>query len=43
MSPQTGLKFSHVGIFVTDLDRQSDFYTKVLDFTITDRGDLQGV
>jgi catechol 2,3-dioxygenase-like lactoylglutathione lyase family enzyme len=42
MSARPGLKFSHVGFFVTDLDRQVDFYSKVLEFTITDRGLLQG-
>lgn len=42
MSARPGLKFSHVGFFVTDLDRQADFYSNVLDFTITDRGFLQG-
>lgn len=42
MSARPGLKFSHVGFFVTDLDRQADFYSRVLEFTITDRGFLQG-
>ena len=35
------LSFSHMGIFVTDLGRMEDFYTRVLGFTVTDRGDLQ--
>src|SRR5213083_2651172 len=35
------LSFSHVGIFVTDLARMEDFYTRVLGFTVTDRGDLE--
>jgi catechol 2,3-dioxygenase-like lactoylglutathione lyase family enzyme len=32
------LMFSHMGISVIDLDRMTDFYTRVLGFTITDRG-----
>jgi catechol 2,3-dioxygenase len=32
--------FSHMGIFVRDLDRMEDFYRRVLGFTVTDRGDL---
>src|SRR6266850_3694153 len=35
------LSFSHMGIFVTDLARMEDFYTRVLGFTVTDRGDLE--
>ena len=42
MSARPGLKFSHFGFFVTDVDRQADFYSRVLEFTITDRGFLQG-
>ena len=42
MIKRTGLSFSHVGIFVTDIQRMADFYSKVLDFTITDRGMLDG-
>src|SRR3989454_11761324 len=34
------LSFSHMGIFVTDIARMEDFYTRVLGFTVTDRGDL---
>jgi catechol 2,3-dioxygenase-like lactoylglutathione lyase family enzyme len=37
-----GLTLSHVGLFVHDLDRMEDFYTRVLDFTVTDRGQLPG-
>jgi catechol 2,3-dioxygenase-like lactoylglutathione lyase family enzyme len=33
--------FSHMGIFVTDPARMEDFYTRVLGFTATDRGDLE--
>lgn len=36
------LDFSHVGIFVNDLARMEDFYTRVLGFTATDRGVARG-
>jgi catechol-2,3-dioxygenase len=42
MQKRTGLSFSHIGIFVNDLQKMADFYSQVLDFTITDRGHLQG-
>ena len=32
------LTFTHVGIFVTDLDRMVDFYSRVLGFVVSDRG-----
>jgi catechol-2,3-dioxygenase len=32
--------FSHMGIFVTDPARMEDFYTRVLGFSVTDRGNL---
>lgn len=35
-----GLSFSHVGLFVHDLARMEAFYTRVLEFTVTDRGPL---
>lgn len=34
------LKFSHVGLFARDIDAQANFYTSVLGFTETDRGNL---
>jgi catechol-2,3-dioxygenase len=34
------LAFSHMGIYVTDIARMEDFYTRLLGFTVTDRGDL---
>jgi catechol 2,3-dioxygenase-like lactoylglutathione lyase family enzyme len=37
-----GFRFSHFGMFVADLARQEDFYVRVLDFTVTDRGRLPG-
>jgi catechol 2,3-dioxygenase-like lactoylglutathione lyase family enzyme len=42
MSPRPGLSISHLGIFVTDLARMEDFYTRFLGFTVTDRGHLDG-
>lgn len=42
MTPRTGLTFSHVGLYVNDIDRMEDFYTRVLEFTVTDRGQLPG-
>lgn len=35
------LKFSHVGLHVIDMARMEDFYSRVLGFTVTDRGQLQ--
>jgi catechol 2,3-dioxygenase-like lactoylglutathione lyase family enzyme len=37
-----GLSFSHFGMFVTDVALLEDFYTRVLEFTVTDRGQLPG-
>jgi catechol 2,3-dioxygenase-like lactoylglutathione lyase family enzyme len=34
------LSFSHMGIFVADVARMADFYTRLLGFTVTDRGKL---
>ena len=39
MATQPGLAFSHLGIFVRDLPRMEAFYTGLLGFTVTDRGD----
>jgi catechol-2,3-dioxygenase len=36
------IRFSHVGIFVTDLGAMEDFYRRVLGFTVSDRGPLRG-
>ncbi len=33
----TQLSFSHVGVFVTDLDKMVDFYTRVLGMVVSDR------
>ncbi len=35
-----GLAFSHIGIYVQNLALMEDFYSRVLGFTVTDRGDL---
>ncbi|OGA77387.1 MAG: glyoxalase [Betaproteobacteria bacterium RIFCSPLOWO2_12_FULL_65_14] len=35
------LSFSHMGLFVADLARMEDFYTRLLGFTATDRGELE--
>lgn len=32
--------FSHMGMFVADVARMEDFYTRLLGFTVTDRGNL---
>ncbi len=40
MSIRPGLVFSHIGIHVHDLARMEDFYTRVPEFTVTDRGHL---
>lgn len=37
-----GLTFSHIGLYVHDIARMEDFYTRVLEFTVTDRGQLPG-
>lgn len=37
-----GFRFSHFGMFVHDVARLEDFYTRLLDFTVTDRGQLTG-
>jgi catechol-2,3-dioxygenase len=36
------LRFSHMGFYVRDLARMEDFYTRVLGFTVTDRGTVRG-
>jgi catechol 2,3-dioxygenase-like lactoylglutathione lyase family enzyme len=33
--------FSHMGMFVADIARMRDFYTRVLGFTVTDSGDME--
>ena len=36
------LSMSHIGLYVHDLSRMEDFYTRVLGFTVTDRGTVRG-
>ena len=40
MAQRPALSFSHFGFYVRDLERMADFYTRVLGFAISDRGDL---
>lgn len=37
------LKFSHMGLSVKDVARMEEFYTAVLGFTVTDRGEAGGM
>jgi catechol-2,3-dioxygenase len=37
MSEHARISFSHVGLFVTDMKKMVDFYTRVLGLTISDR------
>ncbi|MBC7203482.1 MAG: VOC family protein, partial [Pusillimonas sp.] len=39
----TNLKFSHMGLSVKDIGVMEEFYTKVLGFTVTDRGETAGM
>lgn len=39
-NPPLQLQFSHIGLYVTDLDRMAGFYKRALRFTQTDAGDL---
>jgi catechol-2,3-dioxygenase len=36
------LSMSHFGMYVHDLPKMEDFYTRVLGFTVTDRGKVRG-
>ena len=40
MNSVPSISFSHMGMFVADLARMEDFYTRVLGFSATDRGVL---
>jgi catechol 2,3-dioxygenase-like lactoylglutathione lyase family enzyme len=42
MTQAFDLQFSHVGIYVTDLETMAAFYHRVMGFPITDRGPLHG-
>src|SRR5665647_1966626 len=37
MSMRPKLSFSHMGIFVTDLEKMVDFYTRVIGLVVSDR------
>jgi catechol 2,3-dioxygenase-like lactoylglutathione lyase family enzyme len=37
MSERSKLSFSHMGIFVTDINKMVDFYTRVLGLVVSDR------
>jgi catechol-2,3-dioxygenase len=40
VKPAPGLSFSHFGFFVRDIERMAEFYTRLLGFAISDRGEL---
>lgn len=42
MTQPISITFSHVGFYVTDLDRMVDFYTRFLGFVVSDRGVFTG-
>ncbi|OHT20642.1 VOC family protein [Edaphosphingomonas haloaromaticamans] len=41
--PAANLMFSHMGLSVTHIEPMEDFYTQVLGFTVTDRGEVGGM
>src|SRR5262249_47310106 len=41
-SRRVQLSMSHIGIYVHDVPKMEDFYTRVLGFTVTDRGQVYG-
>lgn len=41
--PPANLKFSHMGLSVMDIVKMEDFYTRILGFTVTDRGQAGGM
>ena len=40
--PAPALSFSHFGFFVRDIERMAQFYTRLLGFAVSDRGQLGG-
>ena len=40
--PTMRISFSHFGLYVVDLAKMEDFYTRFMGFTVTDRGPLDG-
>ena len=43
MSEAPRMAFSHIGIYVSDVEEMADFYTRILGFTVTDRAQIRGV
>jgi catechol 2,3-dioxygenase len=41
--PAPNLVFSHMGLSVRDIAKMADFYSRVLGFTVTDRGQAAGM
>ena len=41
--PAANLMFSHMGLSVKDIAKMEDFYSRVLGFTVTDRGEAGGM
>jgi catechol 2,3-dioxygenase-like lactoylglutathione lyase family enzyme len=41
MTKRPKLSFSHMGIFVSDINKMVDFYTRVLGLVVSDRGIVQ--
>lgn len=41
-SGRVPLSMSHIGLYVHDLPKMEDFYTRVMGFTVTDRGKVRG-
>ena len=41
MSGRPKLSFSHMGVFVTDIDKMVDFYTRVLGLVVSDRDHMK--
>lgn len=40
MNPEPAVAFSHVGLFVTDIERMVDFYSRILGLVVSDRETL---
>jgi catechol 2,3-dioxygenase-like lactoylglutathione lyase family enzyme len=43
MNQAPKMAFAHMGIYVVDMARMVDFYTRVLGFCVTDRALIRGV
>jgi catechol 2,3-dioxygenase len=42
-TPVPNLMFSHMGFACSDMAKMEDFYTRVMGFTVTDRGEVLGL